>query len=200
MSVGGTWRENTYPGVACDVPSHVYSYSFELNPDWSHSLFERARNLGLLRALRRQVRVTRQDLLPHEVKNVAVPRCALARRNRRRVATSSPTSSSAASAACTCRIARTIDGIETFAGARFHTALWDHTQNLNGTARRDHRHGCERRAGVARNCEGSRRRNRVPTFRRVGISALAHDIPEQRRALFRRYAVVDAAISVVRCG
>jgi cation diffusion facilitator CzcD-associated flavoprotein CzcO len=34
--VGGTWRENTYPGIACDVPSHFYSYSFELNPDWSH--------------------------------------------------------------------------------------------------------------------------------------------------------------------
>jgi cation diffusion facilitator CzcD-associated flavoprotein CzcO len=33
--VGGTWRENTYPGVACDVPSHLYSFSFELNPDWS---------------------------------------------------------------------------------------------------------------------------------------------------------------------
>ena len=33
--VGGTWRENTYPGIACDVPSHIYSYSFELNPDWS---------------------------------------------------------------------------------------------------------------------------------------------------------------------
>lgn len=34
--VGGTWRENTYPGIACDVPSHIYSYSFELNPDWGY--------------------------------------------------------------------------------------------------------------------------------------------------------------------
>lgn len=34
--VGGTWRENTYPGIACDVPSHLYSYSFRPNPDWSH--------------------------------------------------------------------------------------------------------------------------------------------------------------------
>jgi cation diffusion facilitator CzcD-associated flavoprotein CzcO len=33
--VGGTWRENTYPGIACDVPSHLYSYSFALNPDWN---------------------------------------------------------------------------------------------------------------------------------------------------------------------
>lgn len=33
--VGGTWRENVYPGVACDVPSHLYSFSFEPNPRWS---------------------------------------------------------------------------------------------------------------------------------------------------------------------
>ena len=35
--IGGTWRDNTYPGAACDVPSHVYSYSFEPNPDWSRA-------------------------------------------------------------------------------------------------------------------------------------------------------------------
>ena len=33
--IGGTWRENTYPGIACDVPSHLYSYSFAPNPNWS---------------------------------------------------------------------------------------------------------------------------------------------------------------------
>ena len=33
--LGGTWRDNQYPGCACDVPSHMYSFSFELNPDWS---------------------------------------------------------------------------------------------------------------------------------------------------------------------
>ena len=33
--LGGTWRDNTYPGCACDVPSHLYSYSFAPNPDWS---------------------------------------------------------------------------------------------------------------------------------------------------------------------
>lgn len=35
-SVGGTWRDNVYPGCACDIPSHLYSFSFHLNPDWSH--------------------------------------------------------------------------------------------------------------------------------------------------------------------
>ncbi|HPF21931.1 MAG TPA: NAD(P)/FAD-dependent oxidoreductase [Hyphomonas sp.] len=34
--VGGTWRDNSYPGCGCDVPSHLYSYSFDLNPDWDY--------------------------------------------------------------------------------------------------------------------------------------------------------------------
>jgi cation diffusion facilitator CzcD-associated flavoprotein CzcO len=38
--IGGTWRDNTYPGAACDVPSHVYSYSFEPNPGWSRVFAE----------------------------------------------------------------------------------------------------------------------------------------------------------------
>ncbi|MGH3552838.1 MAG: NAD(P)-binding protein, partial [Mycobacterium sp.] len=33
--LGGTWRDNRYPGLACDVPSHLYQYSFDLNPSWS---------------------------------------------------------------------------------------------------------------------------------------------------------------------
>src|SRR5512139_984551 len=35
QEVGGTWRDNTYPGAECDVQSHLYSYSFEGKPDWS---------------------------------------------------------------------------------------------------------------------------------------------------------------------
>ncbi|MDD9892527.1 MAG: NAD(P)-binding protein, partial [Gammaproteobacteria bacterium] len=35
--VGGTWRENTYPGCACDVPSHLYSFSFEQIPEWTRA-------------------------------------------------------------------------------------------------------------------------------------------------------------------
>ena len=38
--IGGTWRDNTYPGAACDVPSHVYSFSFEPNPGWSRAFAE----------------------------------------------------------------------------------------------------------------------------------------------------------------
>src|ERR1700730_10470299 len=34
--LGGTWRENTYPGLSCEAPSHLYCYSFDPNPEWSH--------------------------------------------------------------------------------------------------------------------------------------------------------------------
>ena len=37
QDVGGTWRDNTYPGAACDVPSQLYSFSFAPNPNWSRS-------------------------------------------------------------------------------------------------------------------------------------------------------------------
>ncbi len=46
--VGGTWRENTYPGAACDVPSHLYSYSFEPNPRWSRAYGGQAEILAYL--------------------------------------------------------------------------------------------------------------------------------------------------------
>lgn len=42
--VGGTWRDNVYPGAACDVPSHLYSYSFEQNPNWSR-MFARSNEI-----------------------------------------------------------------------------------------------------------------------------------------------------------
>lgn len=36
-ALGGTWRDNSYPGAACDVPSHLYCFSFAPNPEWSRS-------------------------------------------------------------------------------------------------------------------------------------------------------------------
>ncbi len=47
--IGGTWRDNTYPASGCDVPSHLYSYSFEPNPDWSHAFSLQEEILAYLR-------------------------------------------------------------------------------------------------------------------------------------------------------
>ena len=60
--VGGTWRENTYPGLSCDIPSRWYSFSFALKADWSHRypygadiqayMEDVARNFGVTEILR----------------------------------------------------------------------------------------------------------------------------------------------------
>ena len=54
--VGGTWRDNTYPGCACDVPSHLYSFSFAPNPELDAHLLAAARDLGLPARLRATLR------------------------------------------------------------------------------------------------------------------------------------------------
>ena len=55
--VGGTWRDNTYPGCACDVPSHLYSFSFERNPDWSCNYSPQEEILAYLRHCAEKYRV-----------------------------------------------------------------------------------------------------------------------------------------------
>ena len=58
--VGGTWRDNTYPGAACDVPSHLYSFSFAPKTDWSRKFAEQPEILSYFESL-----VDRFDLGPH---------------------------------------------------------------------------------------------------------------------------------------
>ncbi|MCP2671407.1 NAD(P)/FAD-dependent oxidoreductase [Maricaulaceae bacterium EIL42A08] len=59
-SVGGVWRDNRYPGAACDVPSHLYSYSFFLNPDWSRKYSPQSEILAYLERAAAEF-----GLLPH---------------------------------------------------------------------------------------------------------------------------------------
>ncbi|MDT5303221.1 MAG: hypothetical protein QOG79_6463, partial [Mycobacterium sp.] len=49
--IGGTWRDNTYPGAACDVPSHLYSFSFEPKPDWRYVFSYQPEILDYLKAV-----------------------------------------------------------------------------------------------------------------------------------------------------
>ncbi|MGH2955707.1 MAG: alpha/beta hydrolase fold domain-containing protein [Solirubrobacterales bacterium] len=58
--VGGVWRDNTYPGAACDIPAHLYSYSFEPNPDWSRRYSPQAEILEYLERC-----VDRYGIRPH---------------------------------------------------------------------------------------------------------------------------------------
>jgi len=58
--VGGTWRDNSYPGCACDVPSHLYSFSFAPNPDWSSTFSPQEEILDYLKNC-----AERFGVLPH---------------------------------------------------------------------------------------------------------------------------------------
>ena len=71
QDVGGTWRDNTYPGIACDIQSHLYSFSFDQNPDWSRKY---PQGPEIQRYLRRVAR--EHDVLRHVRFGAEVERCA----------------------------------------------------------------------------------------------------------------------------
>ncbi len=130
-SVGGTWRENTYPGVACDVPSHLYSFSFELNPDWSHAFSGGAE----IRTYCERC-VERYGLTPHLQFNAEVQTLTfdgthwqVSLADGRRLSADMVVSGLGG-------LHRpnhaAIEGRESFAGHLFHTAEWDHQHDLKG--------------------------------------------------------------------
>ena len=184
-SVGGTWRENTYPGVACDVPSHVYSFSFELNPNWSHA-YSSGREIRDYcdrcvdkYALRGNIR------FGCNVTNVAFDgdRWHVATQDGRQI-TADVVVSGLGGLHIPNRAA--IAGIEVFRGARFHTAQWDHAANLAGRRVAIIGTGA---SGVQVLPEVAKDAADVTVFQRSAawvFPRLAHEIPEQRRALFRR--------------
>ena len=65
--LGGTWRDNRYPGLACDVPSHVYSYSFAPNPDWSHTFSPGLEILAYLERVADEFDVSPRIQFGHEI-------------------------------------------------------------------------------------------------------------------------------------
>ncbi|KAI8637816.1 putative flavoprotein [Parasitella parasitica] len=65
--VGGTWHDNTYPGCACDIPSPLYSFSFELNPDWSHHYSPQSEIYKYLRKVARKHGIYEQTKFRTEV-------------------------------------------------------------------------------------------------------------------------------------
>ncbi|HET6211615.1 MAG TPA: NAD(P)/FAD-dependent oxidoreductase, partial [Micromonosporaceae bacterium] len=66
--VGGTWRDNSYPGCACDVPSHMYSFSFAPNPGWSRSFSAQGEIWEYLRRCVTDYGIDEHLRLNHEVR------------------------------------------------------------------------------------------------------------------------------------
>ncbi|MDQ6838014.1 MAG: NAD(P)/FAD-dependent oxidoreductase [Actinomycetota bacterium] len=132
--IGGVWRENTYPGAACDVPSHLYSYSFS-QPVWSRRYSRQPEILAYL-----QDQVDRYGLGAHLRLGAGVE-CATWEADAAHWELalsdgSTLTASMVVSAVgqLTRPVLPDIPGRDLFTGASWHSAQWDHTQDL--TAKR----------------------------------------------------------------
>jgi cation diffusion facilitator CzcD-associated flavoprotein CzcO len=130
--VGGTWRDNTYPGCACDVPSHLYSFSFAPNPDWSRDFSPQREIFAYLRSC-----ASRYGILPHIRFGHAVTKTTWDEDAQIwRIETSKGTITAnvmvGAAGALSDPATPKIPGLETFAGRAFHSAKWDHEVDLTG--------------------------------------------------------------------
>ena len=130
--VGGTWRDNTYPGAACDVPSQLYSYSFALNPEWSRSFSPQPE----IQAYIRQV-ADRSGTLDRFVFDTNVDDLtwdAAAGHWRVRTSVGELTANVVVSAAGALSDPKNPDipGFEDFTGEVFHSARWNHDYDLTG--------------------------------------------------------------------
>ncbi len=126
--VGGTWRDNTYPGLTCDVPSRYYSYSFRPNPQWSHLLPPGAE----IQAYFQQV-ADERGIRPHIRFGVAVTSARYDDGKWRLTTTGGEeTFDVLVTATGVLRVPRypEIRGRGTFAGPAFHSSRWDHQVSL----------------------------------------------------------------------
>ena len=128
---GGTWRDNTYPGLTCDVPAHYYSYSTEHNAHWS-SFFAPGNEI---RAYLEHV-LDKHGLEPHIRYNTEV-RAGEFRDGAWRITTTTGEVLSSDVLVCaTGTLHRPkypdITGLESFGGKMFHSARWDHSTSLRG--------------------------------------------------------------------
>ena len=130
--VGGTWRDNTYPGCGCDVPSHLYSFSFAPNPDWSHVYSRQPEIQRYLRRCAAEAGLEPHLRLRHEVREAAWDED----RRRWSIHTSAgPLTADvvvSATGALSDPSLPDIPGIDSFEGTAFHSAAWDHGHDLAG--------------------------------------------------------------------
>ena len=131
--VGGTWRANSYPGAACDVPSHLYSLSFAPNPNWSRAYATQPEILAYLEDCYDRFDV-RRKVRPHTEIVAATWSDADASWHLRDRAGNTYQASVVVSAIGMFNTPTipAIPGADEFAGTQFHTARWDHDHDLSG--------------------------------------------------------------------
>jgi cation diffusion facilitator CzcD-associated flavoprotein CzcO len=130
-TLGGTWRDNTYPGVACDVPSHLYSYSFAPNPDWTHTFASGGEIWAYFDDVARRFGVDRLITYGTEIG------CLEWAGGRWQVTTTDGRRDAADVVIAATGVLHhprypDIEGLGEFRGALFHSARWDHAVPLAG--------------------------------------------------------------------
>jgi len=129
--LGGTWRENTYPGVACDVPSHLYCYSFEPNPDWSQRFAPGSEIQAYFENVARKYDVEKFIRFGEELVSCDF------HRGRWHIETANGTRDTADIVIAATGVLHhprypEIEGLDSFAGETFHSARWNHGIALEG--------------------------------------------------------------------
>src|ERR1019366_8210426 len=134
--VGGTWRDNTYPGCACDVPSHLYSFSFAPNPDWTRDFSPQPEIFSYLRSCASRYGVIPHIRFGHAVTNAAWDEDAQKWRIEAKHGTTTVTITAdvmvGAAGALSEPAVPKLPGLEKFEGQVFPSARWDHDADLAG--------------------------------------------------------------------
>jgi cation diffusion facilitator CzcD-associated flavoprotein CzcO len=130
--LGGTWRDNTYPGCQCDVQSNLYSFSFAPNPAWSRTYSPQAEIWEYLRLVAEKFRLTPHLRYQHEVRSAVWDEGA----GRWRLETAAGALSADVVVAAVGPLSEpsrpAIPGLDSFPGPCFHSAAWDHDLDLTG--------------------------------------------------------------------
>ena len=130
--LGGTWQANTYPGCACDVPSHLYSYSFAPNPDWSRTYGKQPEILAYLRGVAHEHDAIRHMRFGTDVEHAEwdeTQRRWTVRTNRGVL--SADVLISAVGPFSEAKIPN-MPGRDNFGGTQFHSLHWNHDHDLTG--------------------------------------------------------------------
>jgi cation diffusion facilitator CzcD-associated flavoprotein CzcO len=129
--LGGTWRDNTYPGLCCDVPAHLYTYSFAPNPDWTTTFASGPEILAYFEDVACAYGVDRIARLGSRVDVLEY------HDGSWHVETSDGVHDEATFVVAATGVLHhpklpDLDGLERFAGRAFHSARWDHSLPLAG--------------------------------------------------------------------
>ncbi|GBF06244.1 FAD-dependent pyridine nucleotide-disulfide oxidoreductase [Deinococcus aerius] len=194
--VGGTWRDNTYPGCACDVKSDLYSFSFAPNPEWGHRYARQPEILEYLRRTADEFGLRPHIRFHHEVERAEWDDA----EGLWRIRTSGGPDGDNT---FTTRVLISghgplvepkwpvIPGLESFSGPRFHSARWDHSVDLRGKRVAVIGTGASAVQFVP---EVQKQAARLTVFQRSApwiMPRMDEPTTERRRALFRRYPALQ---------